>query len=99
MFSLVLLTPTEMAIRTAERARARRLALGLRQQDVAERAGVSLASLRRFERTGLIAFDSLLSIAVVLDAVSEFDRLFPEPEFRSIDDVIGRPARKRAPRR
>ncbi len=99
MFSLALLTPTEMAIRTAERARARRLALGLRQQDVAERAGVSLASLRRFERTGLIAFDSLLSIAVVLDAVSEFDRLFPEPEFRSIDDVIGRSARKRAPRR
>lgn len=98
MVSLSLLTPTEMAARLAERVRARRLVLGLRQQDVAERSGVSLASLRRFERTGLIAFDSLLKIAVVLDAVAEFDGLFPEPAFRSIDDVVSRPTRRRGRR-
>lgn len=87
-----------MALQVAERVRARRLASGLRQQDVAERSGVSLASVRRFERTGLIAFDSLLKIAVVLDAVAEFDGLFPEPAFHSIDDVVTRPTRQRGRR-
>lgn len=74
----------------ATRLRARRLEHNLTQAALAERAGVSLASLKRFERTGEIAFLSLLKLAQVLDALQKFDDLFPEPEFRSIDDVIQR---------
>jgi transcriptional regulator with XRE-family HTH domain len=96
--TIELLTPAELAGRVADRARARRLELGLTQQAVADRSGVSLGSLRRFERTGRIAFDSLLRIALALDALAAFEGLFPAAEFRSIDDVIAKPRRQRAPR-
>lgn len=64
-----------------------RLDRDLTQQGLADRAGVSLASLRRFERTGKISFVSLVRLAFVLDTVSGVDALFAAPEIRSLDDL------------
>ena len=50
----------------ADRLRARRLALGWRQTDLAERSGVAIATLRRFERTGRIGFEGLARMLVTL---------------------------------
>ena len=83
----------------AHRARARRVALGLTQQDVADRSGVNVWTLRRFEASGKLAFDALIRLAFVLDAVEAFGSLFPESEFRSLDDVIDRPKRQRGKRK
>lgn len=90
ILSLKLSTPTELAQAIAERARAKRLRMNLSQAGLAARAGVSLGSLKRFERTGEIAFVSLLRLAYALDSVSELDRLFPEvdAEPSSIEAII-----------
>jgi len=53
-------TPHDVQREIAGRFKARRLALNLTQEGLAARSGVSWSSLKRFERTGLIALDSLL---------------------------------------
>lgn len=73
-------TPKEIQESIAKAARARRLELGWTQAALAERSGVSLGSLKRFERTGKISFESLLKLAVPLDAVSECAALFQAKE-------------------
>ncbi len=93
MLSLNLETPETLLPQIANRARARRLALNLTQAGVAARSGVSLGSIKRFERTGEIALASLLQIALVLDALEEFKTLFSEqPTFPStLDQILQQP--------
>jgi hypothetical protein len=57
-------------------------------------AGMSLSSLRRFERTGEIALLSLVRIAMALDATEGLMGLFPE-QIRSLEDVLDKPLRQR----
>ena len=87
MLPLELMTAPQLAQAVAHRARQRRLDRAWTQQALADRAGMSLSSLRRFERTGEIAFVSLVRIAMALDALHEFAALFPEQP-RSLDDVL-----------
>ena len=84
---LSLISPSTMAADVAKRARAMRLAQNLSQKSMAERSGVSEASLKRFERTGEIAFGSLLKVAVVLGCMDDFGALFAPREVVSIDEI------------
>lgn len=59
-----------------ERVKERRRELKLTQQELSQRSGVSYASIRRFESTGEISFNSLLKIASVLNALADFNMLF-----------------------
>ncbi len=68
-------TPVEVLRDLARRFKARRLALNLTQQGLADRSGVTWSSLKRFERTGLIALESLLKLALVLDCLPDFERV------------------------
>ena len=52
----------------------------LSQLELAERSGVSLGSLKRFENTGKIALESLVKLAQILDATDAFDQLFAMPK-------------------
>ena len=47
-------------------------ALGWRQTDLAERSGVAIATLRRFERTGRIGFEGLARMLVTLGLADSF---------------------------
>ena len=81
-------SPGDVVADVAKRARALRLQANLTQEGLAVRAGMSTASLKRFERTGLIAFDALVRIAFALSAEKEFAALFPPVAFQSIEDVL-----------
>jgi len=61
---------------TAARHKLLRKKLGFTQADLAHRSGVSLGSIKRFERTGQISFDGLLRLAHTLDRLQEFETLF-----------------------
>lgn len=93
--ALKLTTPFEVKQRLRNRARERRLSDNLSQAGLSARAGVSLGTLKRFERTGDISVESLIALAFALNAETEFESLFPKREYRSIEDVIAKPARKR----
>lgn len=55
-----------------------RLVMNLTQEELAVRSGVTLSSLKRFERLGLIALDSLLKMSLVLNCLDDFDKLAVE---------------------
>jgi transcriptional regulator with XRE-family HTH domain len=98
MLAVELMTPMELAQLLARRARQRRLAQELTQQGLAQRAGVTLGTLKRFERTGQISLLSLLRIAVALGVTSEFEGLFPDPPLRTLADLEQRKQRQRGRR-
>lgn len=93
-------SPADVQSELRQRFRSRRLKLNLTQEGLAKRSGVTLPSLRRFERTGHIALDSLLALALVLDCLADFDKVAAEDEQsiigRSLDSVL---AQKRGRRK
>ena len=81
--------PEEIIQRISERERTLRKNMGFSQSKLAEKSGVSLGSLKRFETTGKISLESLLKLAFTLDALDEFGALFPENEIpKSLDDLL-----------
>lgn len=85
-----------------ERARQLRLLRKLRQDELAARAGVGVATIHRFEKTGTASLENVLRIATALHAEAAFDKLFEPPPYASLDEALARPEvtiRKRAPRR
>jgi transcriptional regulator with XRE-family HTH domain len=90
MLPLEMLGPDEIAQAVAGRARALRLARNLSQAGLAAAAGVTTASLKRFERTGQIAFVSLVRLAIALEATAELESWFSAPPVRSIDEALAR---------
>lgn len=84
-------SPPLLARQVADRARALRLEKNLSQAGLAAAAGVSLASLRRFERSGAIAFVSLVRIAIVLDAWEALATWFEPTRLPTIDQVLAQP--------
>ncbi|MBE4948270.1 helix-turn-helix domain-containing protein [Chryseobacterium culicis] len=74
----------------ATHVRDRRLLMELTQEGLAERSGVALSTLRKFEQKGLISLDSFLKILMVVGGLEELlDALKPnKPAFNSIDDVL-----------
>ncbi len=84
-----------------ERAKQLRLSLELSQQELADRAGIGVATIHRFEKIGNASLENVLRIATALRAEAPLATLFERPEYASIDDVIDRDhqIRRRAPRR
>lgn len=80
--------PSEVALQIASRVKARRLELDLTQEGLATRAGVKFATYRRFEQTGEISLRGLLQIGFALNALTEFESLFAQKQYQSLDDVL-----------
>jgi len=68
--------PSEVVLEIAVRHKKIRKSQNLSQAELAKRSGVSLGSLKRFETTGQINFESLLKLAHFFDRLVEFDNLF-----------------------
>lgn len=81
-------TPLEIGILIARRIRSIRKRQKLSQERLCEKSGVSLGSLKRFERSGEISLLSLTKIAIALNCEDELINLFAEQPFLSIQEVI-----------
>lgn len=82
-------TPKDICLETARKAVLRRKALHISQKELAGMTGVSFASIRRFETTGQISFESLVKIAISIDMKEDVKNLFNERKvYRTIQDVI-----------
>ena len=86
--ALNILSPGDIALQIAARVKARRLELDLTQEGLAARAGVKFATYRRFEQTGEISLRGLLQVGFALNALSEFDALFVQKQYQSLDDLL-----------
>lgn len=101
---LLLITASKAQEKIAENARSQRLVMGLTQQGLAERSGVALPTLRKFEQKGLISLEAFLKLQMVLGGLENVIKSI-EPktsEFSSIDEVLKtnkKPTRKRGNRK
>lgn len=73
-------TPKETRHELAAKHRRLRKDCGWTQAETAERADVSLGSLKRFEQTGKISLENLLRLAHLFGRLEDFDRVFYLPE-------------------
>ncbi len=71
-----LISPLDIRVSIADRFKRIRLDQNVSQEQLAERSGVSLGSLRRFESKGEISLKSLVRLAISLNRAQDFDSLF-----------------------
>jgi len=74
----------------SQNARLQRLATGLTQKGLADRANVALPTLRKFEQKGLISLESFLKLQMVLGGLENIIKSveLKNPQFSSIDEVL-----------
>ena len=77
-------TPNEIAKSLADKIKENRKKLKISQEALAQKSGVSLGSIKRFE----ISLQSFIKIAIALDLDNDFENLFTQKTYASIDEVI-----------
>ncbi len=87
---MLLITVPKAQKKLAEHLRSRRLGLNLTQAGLAERSGVPLPTLRKFEQQGMISLESFLKLLMVVGGLDEMLKAIqPAPmQFASIDEVL-----------
>lgn len=93
-----LLTPVETQSQLASRFKTLRLTAGYKRTTLAHRAGVSEASLKRFENCGEISLKNLLRLTHALGRLQEFTSLFQPPEAETLAELKAG-AEKKTPKR
>ncbi|KAA6310095.1 hypothetical protein EZS27_038539 [termite gut metagenome] len=81
-------SPTAIISSIAKRVKERRLEKNLTQKDLASRSGLSFGTYRRFETTGEISLRGLVMIALILDMTSDFDALFSNRSYSSMNELL-----------
>ena len=89
---MLLMTITEAREQVGQYIKEQRVRFGYTQKSLADRSGVNLATLRKFEQTGVISLESLLKIFKVLQLISNFEKAIKpsEAEYSSIEDYEAR---------
>ena len=97
-------TPEDVQRQLADRVRAERLRRGWKQSTLADRSGVSLPTIRRYERTGRTSLENLLRLCHALGRLDEFADLLNPPAASSMAELeaqataTAQPKRKRGVR-
>ena len=81
-------TPNEIAKSLADKIKEHRKKLKISQEVLAQKSGVSLGSIKRFETKYEISLQSFIKIAIALDLDNDFENLFNTKTYSSIDEVI-----------
>jgi transcriptional regulator with XRE-family HTH domain len=88
--------PSDYLEEIALRHRQLRKDAGWSQSEMAERSGVSLGSLKRFERTGQISLESLLKLMHLLDRLDDVGTLLkPKENQRQIEKLFSDKTRRK----
>jgi len=72
--------PLQTQLEIAQRFKTLRKSKKISQSKLAEKSGVSLGSLKRFETSGQISLESLLKLAHIFDRLEEFNGVFNSDE-------------------
>lgn len=89
-------SPEEVARLLADRLREERLRQRWKQETLARRAGVSLPTVRRYERTGRTSVENLFRLCHALGRLDEFAEILKPPAAESIAELE---TQYRAPKR
>ena len=81
-------TPNEIAKSFADKIKEHRKKLKISQEVLAQKSGVSLGSIKRFETKYEISLQSFIKIAIALDLDKDLEKLFTQKTYASIDEII-----------
>lgn len=88
-------SPSEFLKELALKHRKLRNSDKLSQAELAERSGVSLGTLKRFESTGKISMESFLKLLLILGRLDEIEKiLLPEENIKEIESLFSDKTRK-----
>ena len=77
----------DIMMQVAENFRKRRVEKNITRQRIAELSGVPLSTVARFEQKGLIAFESLIKLAMALGYTTDIRDLFSAPKFDTMEEL------------
>lgn len=77
----------DIAKSLADDFRKRRIEKGLTREQVAEKSGVALSNIVRFEQKGLISLKNLIGIAMAMEYTSEIKNIFAEPKYSTMEEL------------
>lgn len=80
--------PPDIALSLANKHRDLRRQAGFSQAELAERSGVSLGSLKRFEQSGRISLRNLLQLALILGRLEDFADVFSPVSEADLDALF-----------
>ncbi len=98
MLAINISTPKSIMQNLKDKFKQKRLSLNLTQEGLSNKSGVSLGSIKRFETSGEISFESLLKVALVLNCLDDFKNIAnkKDEQYDSMDDLLKvKPMRKR----
>lgn len=77
----------DIAKKLANDFRARRIEKNLTREQVAEKSGVAVSNIIRFEQKGLISLKNLIGIAMALGYTSEIKNIFEQPKYSTMEEL------------
>lgn len=77
----------DIAQQVAESFRKRRVEKNITRQRISELSGVPLSTVARFEQKGLIAFESLIKLAMALGYAQDVRNLFDTSKFDTMEEL------------
>lgn len=81
--------PSQVQNELAERFKKFRKSKKMAQSELANKSGVSLGSIKRFEQTGQISLESLLKLAHLFDRLEDFNSIFEtETDLKEIEKLF-----------
>ena len=98
MLTINISTPKSIMQNLKDKFKQKRLSLNLTQEGLSNKSGVSLGSIKRFETSGQISFESLLKLAFVLDCLDDFKNIAnkKDEQYETMDDLLKiKPLKKR----
>ena len=67
--------------------RKRRIEKNLTRVQVAERSGVAVSNIVRFEQKGLISLANLIALGMALGYTSEIKSIFSQPKYSTMEEL------------
>lgn len=77
----------DIAKKVAVDFRARRIEKNMTREQVAEKSGVAVSNIIRFEQKGLISFKNLIGIAMAMEYTSEVKNIFDQPKYSTMEEL------------
>lgn len=77
----------DISRKVADNFRKRRVEKNITRQRISELSGVPLSTVARFEQKGLIAFESLIKLAMALGYATDVRNLFGTSQFNTMEEL------------
>ena len=80
--------PDDIARGIADDFRKRRIEKNYTREEMAEKSGVAVSNIVRFEQKGLISLKNLIGIAMALGYTSELRHIFGQAKYSTMDALL-----------